>query len=79
MVCSLLCGLTEISRKRAIPVLNSIWQMSRRRAAALAGDYRNIMNLCRVLPNGSAAKRAVDTAIDLATPVGVSGARCVHT
>ena len=40
------------------------------RAAALAGEYRNIMNLCRVLPNGSAAKRAVDAAIDLASPVG---------
>ena len=28
------------------------------------------MNVCRVLPNGSAAKLAVDEAIDLCTPIG---------
>lgn len=52
--------------------------MRRRRAAALAGEYRNIMNLCRVLPNGSAAKRAVDAAIDLASPVGGPLSRWLH-
>lgn len=47
----------------------------RRRAAALAGQYRSIMNVCRVLPNGSAAKLAVDEAIDLCTPIG---AACIN-
>lgn len=34
------------------------------------GEYRGIMNLCRVLPNGPDAKLVVDTAIDLASPIG---------
>lgn len=34
------------------------------------GEYRGIMNLCRVLPNGTDAKLAVDNAIDLASPIG---------
>lgn len=32
------------------------------------------MNVCRVLPNGTAAKAAVDQAIDICTPIG--GALC---
>lgn len=46
-----------------------IWPR-RCRSAALAGQYRNIMNVCRVLPDGTAAKQAVDEAIDLCTPIG---------
>ncbi len=34
------------------------------------GEYRGIMNLCRVLPNGPDAKLAVDNAIDLASSIG---------
>ncbi|KAK9808828.1 hypothetical protein WJX72_004439 [[Myrmecia] bisecta] len=39
-------------------------------SAALMGEYRNIMNLCRVLPNGIEAKRAVDEAIDRCCAIG---------
>ena len=34
------------------------------------GEYRGIMNLCRVLPQGTAAKLAVDKAIDRLSTVG---------
>lgn len=40
------------------------------RSASKMGEYRGIMNLCRVLPNGPDAKLAVDNAIDLASAVG---------
>lgn len=32
------------------------------------GEYRGIMNLCRVLPKGTLSKLAVDDAIDRCTP-----------
>ena len=32
------------------------------------GEYRGIMNLCRVLPKGMLSKLAVDDAIDRCTP-----------
>ena len=41
-----------------------------RRSASIMGEYRGIMNLCRVLPNGPDAKLAVDNAIDLASSIG---------
>ena len=65
------CGLTSCMLEPCSPGADCLCRLFWRRAAALSGDYRNIMNLCRVLPSGSAAKRAVDAAIDLATPVGV--------
>lgn len=34
------------------------------------GEYRGIMNLCRVLPNGPDAKLLVDDAIDLGITIG---------
>lgn len=34
------------------------------------GEYRGIMNLCRVLPQGTAAKLAVDKAIDRLMTIG---------
>ena len=34
------------------------------------GEYRGIMNLCRVLPQGTAAKLAVDKAIDRLPTIG---------
>ena len=34
------------------------------------GEYRGIMALVRVLPNGIEAKRLVDDAIDLCSPIG---------
>ena len=34
------------------------------------GEYRGIMNLCRVLPQGTAAKLAVDKAIDRLSTIG---------
>ena len=40
------------------------------RSASIMGEYRGIMNLCRVLPNGSDAKLAVDNAIDLCASIG---------
>lgn len=40
------------------------------RTAAMLGEYRNIMNLCRVLPGGSEAKLAVDEAIEACSPIG---------
>lgn len=36
----------------------------------MLGEYRNIMNLCRVLPGGTEAKLAVDGAIDACMPIG---------
>ena len=36
----------------------------------MLGEYRNIMNLCRVLPGGTEAKLAVDDAIDACHPIG---------
>ena len=40
------------------------------RSASSMGEYRGIMNLCRVLPQGTAAKLAVDKAIDRLMTVG---------
>ena len=40
------------------------------KARALRGEYRAIMNLCRVLPNGLLGKGQVDEAIDLCTAIG---------
>ncbi|KAK9804170.1 hypothetical protein WJX73_008272 [Symbiochloris irregularis] len=40
------------------------------RTAAMLGEYRNIMNLLRVLPGGTEAKLAVDDAIDACYPIG---------
>lgn len=37
---------------------------------ALLGEYRGIMNLCRVLPNGLDAKAAVDEAINRCAAIG---------
>ncbi|KAL4440251.1 hypothetical protein ABPG75_003252 [Micractinium tetrahymenae] len=37
---------------------------------ALLGEYRGIMNLCRVLPNGLDAKAAVDAAINRCAAIG---------
>ncbi len=34
------------------------------------GEYRGIMNLCRVLPQGTAAKLTVDKAIDRLPTIG---------
>ena len=34
------------------------------------GEYRGILNLCRVLPQGTAAKLAVDKAIDRLSTIG---------
>ncbi len=33
------------------------------------GEYRGIMNLCRVLPKGTLSKLSVDDAIDRCTPM----------
>ena len=40
------------------------------RSASSLGEYRGIMNLCRVLPNGTDAKEVVDDAIDMAAAIG---------
>ena len=40
------------------------------RSASSMGEYRGIMNLCRVLPQGTAAKLAVDKAIDRLPTIG---------
>lgn len=40
------------------------------RSASSMGEYRGIMNLCRVLPQGTAAKLAVDKAIDRLSTIG---------
>lgn len=40
------------------------------KARALRGEYRAIMNLCRVLPNGLVGKGEVDEAIDLCAAIG---------
>lgn len=40
------------------------------KARALRGEYRAIMNLCRVLPNGLVGKGEVDEAIDLCVAIG---------
>ena len=45
------------------------WRMARR-SASLLGEYRGIMNLCRVLPAGVDAKLLVDEAIDRCARVG---------
>ncbi len=37
---------------------------------ALQGEYRAVMNLCRVLPNGLEGKAAVDAAVDLCAAIG---------
>ena len=41
-----------------------------RRSASLLGEYRGIMNLCRVLPAGVDAKLLVDEAIDRSARIG---------
>lgn len=38
--------------------------------SAQAGEYRGVMNLCRVLPGGAEAKAAVDEAIDACEMIG---------
>ncbi len=38
--------------------------------SAQAGEYRGVMNLCRVLPGGTEAKAAVDDAIDACENIG---------
>ena len=38
--------------------------------SAQAGEYRGVMNLCRVLPGGAEAKSAVDEAIDACEAIG---------
>lgn len=40
------------------------------RSASYLGEYRTIMNLVRVLPNGREAKLVVDEAIDRCAPIG---------
>lgn len=40
------------------------------RSASSMGEYRGIMNLCRVLPQGTAAKLIVDKAIDRLSTIG---------
>lgn len=40
------------------------------RSASYLGEYRTIMNLVRVLPNGREAKLVVDEAIDTCAPIG---------
>ncbi len=40
------------------------------RSASSLGEYRGIMNLCRVLPNGTDAKEVVDDAIDMTAAIG---------
>lgn len=40
------------------------------RSAAIMGEYRNIMNLCRVLSHGTDAKLAVDEAVDRCSLIG---------
>eukprot|EP00884_Botryococcus_braunii_P001844 jgi/Botrbrau1/11660/Bobra.168_2s0015.2 len=40
------------------------------RSASILGEYRTIMNLVRVLPNGREAKLVVDKAIDSCAPIG---------
>ena len=40
------------------------------RSASFMGEYRGIMNLCRVLPNGTDAKFLVDDAIDQGASIG---------
>jgi hypothetical protein len=40
------------------------------RSASILGEYRTIMNLVRVLPNGREAKLVVDEAIDRCAPIG---------
>ncbi|KAL4521071.1 hypothetical protein Ndes2437A_g05017 [Nannochloris sp. 'desiccata'] len=38
--------------------------------SAQAGEYRGVMNLCRVLPGGTEAKAAVDESIDACEHIG---------
>ena len=38
--------------------------------SAQAGEYRGVMNLCRVLPGGAEAKVVVDAAIDACVAIG---------
>jgi hypothetical protein len=40
------------------------------RSAGVMGEYRTIMNLCRVLPDGLDCKTAVDEAIDCCNDIG---------
>lgn len=43
---------------------------ARHRSAGVMGEYRTIMNLCRVLPDGLDCKTAVDEAIDCCNDIG---------
>ena len=45
-------------------------RLGERRSAKALGEYRSIMNLCRVLPDGLECKLAVDQAIDCCNAVG---------
>jgi hypothetical protein len=42
------------------------------RSAGALGEYRTIMNLCRVLPDGLDCKLAVDAAIDSCNDIGAT-------
>lgn len=42
------------------------------RSAGVMGEYRTVMNLCRVLPDGLECKTAVDEAIDFCNDIGAS-------
>lgn len=59
-----------LAQFRAICKLTSCFIWVHGRTAAMLGEYRNIMNLCRVLPGGTEAKLAVDEAIDACFPIG---------
>lgn len=48
----------------------------------MMGEYRTIMNLCRVLPDGLDCKAAVDEAVDCCNDIGARvhcGVRCHAT
>ena len=51
-----------------LKVKEDVWYLFR--SASSMGEYRGIMNLCRVLPQGTAAKLVVDKAIDRLPTIG---------
>jgi len=63
---------TAHSKRHRMPVTGIIRQDSEPELSrsAQAGEYRGIMNLCRVLPGGTEAKQAVDAAIDACEAIG---------
>ena len=61
-------GISQKSSTVQSEVRQVVWYVCR--SASSMGEYRGIMNLCRVLPQGTAAKLVVDKAIDRLPTIG---------